>query len=287
MKTFLESPESQSILKSKYNGINSLAIISELNFLWAKFYSKLASSYANKIVPLFDEFLNEWSFDKKYPLLSKSFIFSLPDKDIKDSIENDLFGQLTSLGYDKNLCENALNISSQNVNDSILLLNGSLKASKLKINNDLFGSLISMGFDKIACEEALQLANNDINIAITLLIREAETGEKPNVNEDNDLINQLASIGFDRKLCKQALINTNNDFDDALNWLLNEEKSSQVQLEINSDAFGDLKPIYEQLTIDEKMAISRLLNIGSSPYEVLQTFLICQKDEKATRECLS
>lgn len=121
MKTFLESPESQSILKSKYNGINSLAIIGELNFLWAKFYSKLASSYANKIVPLFDEFLNEWSFDKKYPLLSKSFIFSLPDKDIKDSIENDLFGQLTSLGYDKNLCENALNISSQNVNDSILL----------------------------------------------------------------------------------------------------------------------------------------------------------------------
>ncbi|KAK8848206.1 hypothetical protein M9Y10_019262 [Tritrichomonas musculus] len=66
-----------------------------------------------------------------------------------------------------------------------------------------------MGFDKIACEEALQLANNDINIAITLLISEAETGEKPNVNEDNDLINQLASIGFDRKLCKQALINTN------------------------------------------------------------------------------
>lgn len=66
--------------------------------------------------------MNEWSFDKKYPLLSKSLIFSLPDKDIKDSIENDLLGQLTSLGYDKNLCENALNISSQNVNDSILLL---------------------------------------------------------------------------------------------------------------------------------------------------------------------
>ena len=66
-----------------------------------------------------------------------------------------------------------------------------------------------------------------------------------------------------------------------------EEWSNQVQLEINSDAFGDLKPYYEQLTIDEKSAISRLLNIGSSPYEVLQTFLICQKDEKATWDCLS
>ena len=66
-----------------------------------------------------------------------------------------------------------------------------------------------------------------------------------------------------------------------------EEWSNQVQLEINSDAFGDLKPYYEQLTIDEKLAISRLLNIVSSPYEVLQTFLICQKDEKTTWDCLS
>ena len=38
IKAFLESPESQSILKTKYAGINSLAIIGELNCLWAKFY---------------------------------------------------------------------------------------------------------------------------------------------------------------------------------------------------------------------------------------------------------
>ena len=96
----------------------------------------------------------------------------MPDKDIKDTLESDLLGQLTSLGYDKNLCTNALNISSQNINDSIKLLNGSTKT----------------------CEQALQLANNDINIAITLLISETETCEKPNSNEkveseDNDLIN--------------------------------------------------------------------------------------------------
>lgn len=116
--------------------------------------------------------MNEWSFDKKFPLLSKIFFFSLPDKDIKDTLESDLLGQLTSLGYDKNLCTNVLNISSQNINDSIKLLNGSTKT----------------------CEQALQLANNDINIAITLLISETETCEKPNSNEkveseDNDLIN--------------------------------------------------------------------------------------------------
>lgn len=169
------------------------------------------------------------------------------------------------------------------------------KNIKRKVTNEHLETLISMGFDRNICEEALQCAKNDINVAISLLLNEAEPheNEKKKVeNIDANLISQLNLMGFDRELCEKALVDADNNFEKALNWLLNEKSQKEdfevnQNLQINTDVFGDLKPFYEQLTKEEKLAISRLLDTGSSPYEVLQMFLICQKDEKATKDCLS
>lgn len=112
--------------------------------------------------------------------------------------------------------------------------------------------LTSMGFEKKMAEKALNLADNNVEVAVTLLLNgtiksEDDTNSKPTVGDSNQDV--------------------------------------QVQPPATQANFGDLQNVYDQLSVDEKAAISRLLRYGS-PEEVLQTYFACQKDEEITKACL-
>lgn len=116
------------------------------------------------------------------------------------------------------------------------------------------------------------------------------------VNRES-LIEDLSSMGFDKKLCERALNLADNNVEVAVTLLLNgtvknEDDSNPIPAPDDNPQpptvhanFGDLQNVYEQLSADEKAAVSRLLRYGS-PEEVLQTYFACQKDEEITKACL-
>lgn len=126
---------------------------------------------------------------------------------------------------------------------------------------DVLEDLVSMGFEKKMCERALNLAENNIEVAVTLLLNGSITAE-----DDKDQPNGNPG-------------NTGNlSIDDKPQGIQPQTPNAQVN-------FGDLQDVYDQLTNEEKAAVSRLLKYGS-PEDVLQIYFACQKDEEVTKACL-
>ena len=68
---FLDSAEAETKMKNNYGGINSRIIKNDLQQKWAEFFSDVCAKDVSN--PSFKMFLERWSFDKNYPLLSKAF----------------------------------------------------------------------------------------------------------------------------------------------------------------------------------------------------------------------
>lgn len=138
LRNFLET--------SNNTDTNGSVILHEFSQSWSQFYTSILID-KNPSDYSFHEFLNQWSFNKKYPDPSKRY---------DEFISNE-----------SNILHSPIWTPISSVDDDSLYISGG-------INENLIDELESMGFDKNLCKVALKNAENVINRAIELLINGKE-----------------------------------------------------------------------------------------------------------------
>lgn len=287
LKSFFES---SSISLDDCEEANISIIINDLSSCWSQFYSTLLID-KNPKEDSFETFLNQWSFDKRFPRLSKKFndyisnlgndmhspiwspTVSIDDNFSSSGNNGSLLDDLMAMGFDEELCRAALNRSENNINVAIeLLLNGRQQQIDSNENpeqtqNELMNELLLMGFDQESCEQALRLSNNNIEIATTLLLNgQLNRSNRTNNNSefDNNLL-CLTMMGFDEEISREALMNNNNDLNKAIDFL-----SNQRQID------PEIEQMIDELVsmgFDRNECITALSNTGNHLDEALELLL--------------